>query len=417
MKIAWIAPNGGNYTLSSLKGTGGWISSLESALIENYNELELGIFFVHNLDHTISHNDRVTYVPIYTGKQGNFSKFIERLFNKEDYRENRIAKQIADEIHKFKPDIVHIWGCENYYAKAIKYLADIPCVVHIQGLATPYLNSYHTYGISENQLSSCDSFIDRCILKRGNKYDYKAFKHRVKNEQEVAKYVKNWIGRTQWDKDNSFCLAPSARYYHCEELMRDDFYKHYWSYHYKEKLVIQSSISNLWYKGIDIVLKTAKILTELGINYEWNIYGLTDNSKIVKFFARYYNINLTDVSIRWHGQVNGEKIMEGLLYSDVYVHPSYIENSSNAIAEAMCLGVPVIANFSGGTPSMLKNDSGILSQINDPASLACNILKMRDESTAKYYSSRARALATSRHNKKDVTAKLIYIYQDIIGGL
>ena len=40
-----------------------------------------------------------------------------------------------------------------------------------------------------------------------------------------------------------------------------------WQFHYKDKLIIHSSISNCWYKGVDVVLKTAQTLKSLGVTF------------------------------------------------------------------------------------------------------------------------------------------------------
>ena len=118
------------------------------------------------------------------------------------------------------------------------------------------------------------------------------------------------------------------------------------------------------------------------------------------------------MAIFWH--VDGKAIREGLLQSDVYVHPSYIENSSNAIAEAQMLGVPVIAQFVGGNPTMLKNDSGVLVAPNEPYILASKIMEMRKKKIAEGYSERALAVASERQNTEKTCSDLINIYKTII---
>lgn len=55
----------------------------------------------------------------------------------------------------------------------------------------------------------------------------------------------------------------------------------------------------------------------------------------------------------------------------MYVHPAYIDNSPNALCEAMLLGVPCIASYVGGIPSIIQNEvSGLLAPANEPYYLA-----------------------------------------------
>lgn len=413
MRVAWVAPNGGNFTLSSLKGTGGWISSMESSLLESNEDIELGVVFVHSEDLQPVKHDRVTYYPVYRPLENNIQKLYHRWFRDEEKYEDALVAQMVEYIEQFKPDIVHIWGCENFYVKVLKYI-NYPSVVHIQGFASSIVQHYLPNGVGVADISSQDNYIDRYIFKRGNLHDYKTLLRRVFNEREAARYITNWIGRTAWDKANAYCLAPNANYYHCDELMRKEFYEYQWHYHYNEKLVIQSSISNSWYKGIDIVLKTAQMLKSLGVDFEWNVYGVTEDSSVVRFFSRRYHIEPKSMNVNLLGYVDGATIMQGLLKSDVYVHPSYIENSSNAIAEAMILGVPVVAQYVGGNPTMLKDDSGVLVQPNDSSAMAYAILQMRNRDVAEYYSQNGRKSAISRHDRNKVVADLLTAYKSII---
>ncbi|MCH8476275.1 MAG: glycosyltransferase, partial [Opitutales bacterium] len=40
--------------------------------------------------------------------------------------------------------------------------------------------------------------------------------------------------------------------------------------------------------------------------------------------------------------------------------PSLIENSPNTLAEAMMMGVPVVAAYAGGVPSMARDEEEVL---------------------------------------------------------
>ena len=413
MKVAWIAPNGGNFTLNKLKGTGGWISSLETALLESIEDVELGIIFFHSEKLQPIVKDRVTYYPVYRPLDNNVQKLYHRWFRDEEKFEDNLVLQMAECVKQFNPDIVHIWGCENFYVKILRHI-NYPSVVHIQGLASSIIQHYMPSGIGETDIASLDNFVDKYILKRGALYDYKSFIRRVSVEQEMSKYVTNWIGRTEWDKASAYCLNPNAKYYHCDELMRKEFYEHQWEYHYDGKLIIQSSISNALYKGLGVVLRTAQTLKSLGVNFEWNVYGVTASSSTVRFFAKKYNIKPKDVNVRLLGYVNAATIVEGLLKSDVYVHPSLIENGCNAVQEAMCLGTPAISQCVGGVKTTLASDSGILVQPNDSSMMAYSILQMLNRDVAEGYSRRGREVAMLRHDKNRVVANLVFAYKSIL---
>ena len=418
MRVLWIAQNGGNYKKGIIKGTGGWIGALQGELVKRYPDMELGITF-ESSDYESIKEGNVTYFPVRTTDNNDFSKGVDRLFHSEKYRLNRLARGMKEVMDKYKPDIVHVWGIEVPSA-AIIPLIDRPFVVHIQGLLSLYIYIYLPPSFSKDDLRRASNYLNpinwlkRAVGKTAMG-SYKAFKRAAERELLYGKYVKNWIGRTDWDQTASQMLSPESRYFHCEELMRGDFNGARWHFHYDGDTVgIHSSLSGPWYKGIDVVLKTAEVMKRQGVKAEWNIYGVSRDSEVVRYFIRHLGISPENVGVRFHGHVDGKAIREGLLQSDVYVHPSYIENSSNAIAEAQMLGVPVIAQFVGGNPTMLKNDSGVLVAPNEPYILASKIMEMRKKNIAEGYSERALAVASERQNTEKTCSDLINIYKTII---
>ena len=332
-----------------------------------------------------------------------------------------MAHNIKEVIDQYSPDIVHFWGIEGKLSNAVP-LIDCPFVVHIQGILSLCQYAYLPYGFSINDLKCIDPWWSPATWKKilfgATQYQcYKSFIHNANNENEIAKYVKNWIGRTEWDCMASKMLSPNSNYYHCDELMRGSFSESKWEYHYDAKTVhIHSSIGTPWYKGIDVILKTAKILQEHNVNIEWNVYGLTANESIVRYISKRLKINPSDNGVFFRGRVDGQQICKGLLASDVFVHPSYIENSSNAIAEAMMLGVPAIAQHVGGNSTMLKEGSGVLVPAGAPYDLAYAIMSMRDKETAVSYSKKAMEVAYHRQDAKKILSDLINIYTKIINS-
>lgn len=413
MKILWVAAYGGNYNSIGLSGTGGWIAPLETALTKQFPNLELGITFTHPTDYKCLEKGNISYFPILKKKYNNVTKLFKRILGIEQREEERIVKQMAIVAKNYKPDIIHIWGCENFYARIINYV-DCPCVIHIQGLVSSIINVYCPPMVSIDDIAKSDGFINRRILFRGNLQRYRNFQQKVKSEKDIAKKCKYWIGRTEWDMQSVMSLNPKVMYCHCDELLREDFYSGKWKYHYDGKLTIQSNISANWYKGLDLILKTAKVLVDNNIKFQWNICGITANSEMVKMFENTIGIKSREVNVNYLGSHPAAYIKERLLSCDAYVHPSHIENSSNAIGEAMLLGVPVIAEFVGGNPTMLKNNSGIIVQPYDPYCLAYQITSITDKKKAEEISNNARLLARSRHNKENVVNDLVCAYKKIL---
>lgn len=62
--------------------------------------------------------------------------------------------------------------------------------------------------------------------------------------------------------------------------------------------------------------------------------------------------------------------VEILLRADVYVHPSYIDNSPNSLCKAQILGVPVISCNVGGISSLIEQKKWDFFPTNTPFELA-----------------------------------------------
>lgn len=222
------------------------------------------------------------------------------------------------------------------------------------------------------------------------------------------------MGRTEWDKNLVRLFNPSASYYHCEEALRDSFVNgnRFWKYVYNGNMVIVSVISNPWYKGVDLILKTAKILKVYAkVKFEWNVYGVSD----IRFFENKYGIKAKDVNVNIAGSVGKEKLVNALCEASCYVHPSYIDNSPNSLCEAQYLGVPVLATNVGGISSLVDDGkNGILFPANDPYTLAGHIITLNgNRELSENLSVAAHDLAVRRHDPETIGTTLYRIYKSI----
>lgn len=68
------------------------------------------------------------------------------------------------------------------------------------------------------------------------------------NAFKSCKYV---FGRTEWDKRVSKTMAPQAKYYHCQEIMREEFYENVWDKKRSADIILYSTLNDIPYKGVD----------------------------------------------------------------------------------------------------------------------------------------------------------------------
>ena len=75
------------------------------------------------------------------------------------------------------------------------------------------------------------------------------------------------------------------------------------------------------------------------------------------------------------GEIDGEKKLDAFRKSDIFVLPSYIENSPISIIEAMRAGLPVISTTVGAIPEIiLDNENGFIGAPGDTKKFTEKIL-------------------------------------------
>ena len=415
MKILWFTntpANAVNYLKDEIV-VGGWMSSLDSALQQKDNtELHIAFYYGKNINSFKYGNTH--YYPIKSSFQNKskIQKYLHQLFSSKVIYEEDIKKylRIIDEV---KPDIIHIHGTENPFGLIAKY-TNIPIVISLQGIITVYEHKYFS-GISAKYLNKGISLKEK-LLGKSYKHKYKNFQKFALREQEILNNADNIIGRTTWDKMVSKILAPNAKYFHNDELLRPEFYKKIWKLN-KGNTTIQlfSIISPAYYKGLENIFQTANLLKN-DINFEWSIAGLNENSLITRIVKQYTKLHPAKINVKFLGKQNARYIVNEMLRSDLYIHPSHIENSPNSVCEAMLLGIPIIANQAGGIPSLLENyNEGVLIQDGDPWYLAGTIKELWENyDKAVNFGKNARKRAIKRHNSEKIVNDLLNIYNQLV---
>lgn len=413
MKILWLTETPSKYKPEEYGYNGrGWISSLQS-LLENSAEIdELGVVFPHFKDSEKCSVNKTTYYPIKRDMPANIISWIISNWK------NRIEK--AEEINSldaiikdFNPDIIHVFGTESWLCHVVSKTQKT-CIVHLQGLLQPCFNAYNPVDISNYDLIKYN-WIDfaKGISLWHNKL---VFEKKSLREYNFFKQISFFMGRTSWDKNISKFLAPNSTYFHVDEVLRDKFYTApAWQYKEGEKIIITSTISDALYKGLDLIIKTARLLKKENIEFEWRIVGIQSNSQTALLLKRFFRIDYSNLNISLLGIKDTEQIITLLSESTFYIHSSYIDNSPNSLCEAQLLGVPVIATNVGGVSTLIEDgNTGFLVPANDPFLLASKITQLRNDAAfLATISIKARERAQKRHSKKNILNQLVNTYKSL----
>lgn len=417
MRVLWLSTTSGLYKREKSGYNGiGWISSVQSLMQED-GDLELALAF---LTSDIEDKENVLlgthYYPIYTPKQRVFDKLKTYYGGYRHIDENAYVKEILSVISDFKPDIIQLFGMENSMA-TILGKTNIPIVVHLQGLLAPYDNAF--FPVDFNKYSFIWPFTkNEWLIRNGYIFAKKSIHVRGCRERELFKKVEYVMGRTKWDYEVSQLLAPTSRYFHVDEVMRPCFYENSgkWRKKRHDKFIITSTISQTIYKGLDLILKAAFLMEhETNVDFEWHVVGVNSDSAYAHFFKRMVGMKTTKVVFL--GILTAEQLCDTLMDSDVYVHPSYIDNSPNSVCEAQLLGLPVVATYVGGVPSLIEhNKSGFLVPANAPYELAYCLKQLAENAQlAENIGHQASIIAQKRHNRNEIKKQLLSTYSQIIG--
>lgn len=414
MKILWFTGNRKKQQNTSYGG-GGWISSLTEELRKN-KDITLAKAFFYDYDDAPYYDNGIWEYPMYKKEKSKLKKIVHYWTknNQTETKENIGLMQKV--INDFKPDIIQVFGLESPFCPILNY-TKIPTIIYLQGIVNPISNAFYPNGINKYSFLFSRFSKREWIYRNGIAYLHKNMKLRAKIEIEILKKSTYLIGRTKFDHEISDFFAPNANYYHLNEMMKNVFYSStIWKKTSPKKYVIYTTISNVTYKGLDTILKTAQILINNDkTDFEWHIAGITPQSELVLFFEKILKIKSGSVNIIYDGIVPADKLVEKLRNADVFVHTSYIDNSPNSVCEAQLVGLPVVACYVGGVSDfVITGETGELIPANAPYELACILKKDMEKPYLYQYSEKARKIALERHDKKRIVDTLLNIYNSIL---
>jgi glycosyltransferase involved in cell wall biosynthesis len=344
--------------------------------------------------------------------QGNkISQFIKRIEHKEI--ETDILSSAQKAIDDFCPDIIQIFGTENTLGEILVSVNQL-VVIHFQGSLDIVARKWFS-GVSKFELAFLGS-LRNLVLFRGPYHEFFTFKKKALKETRIIQNCRFFIGRTDFDRQLLSLLSPSSKYFHCEEFIRPQFFLREWNRDFGNKLMFISILKGVTYKGLDVLFETSAALEKYtSLDFLFQICGIDKNEEIVRILKRKYKRVVDFSKFHFLGRIETASLVDRLCDSDIFIHPSYIENSSNSICEAMALGMPVIATNVGGTVSLLRDGvEGLLVQEGEPLSIAAAVQRMVQNSEyARSLARNARVRALERHNPEAIYNCLLGIYYDM----
>lgn len=408
MKVLWFCntPSLSESYLNDRTTGGGWIKSLEKGV---QLKVDLSVVFYHEVELAPFKYGETMYYPVKRFINGKISKIGRRIFNTLEPAEDIDA--FVKIINDVKPDLIHVHGTEFSFG-LIQKITNIPTVISMQGIITVYRYKFFPK-ITFLDVVRGARFKNLLFFRTAINTYFRFGKARDR-EIDIFKHTNNLIGRTAWDRRVSRVLAPQAKYFHNDEILRDSFYTAEWQCTPITQLNLLTINGPDIYKGIETLIFCAHLLDLNSVNFKWGVAGLSKDDEIVSIAAKSTGKPLSE-NVVFLGKLDENSLVSALLKTNIYVATSHIENSPNSLCEALLLGVPSIATHAGGTNSLMDDGKdGILIQDGDPYAMAGAIMELKDnKDLAITIGKNARIRGMARHNIDTITNGLLEIYKTV----
>jgi glycosyltransferase involved in cell wall biosynthesis len=170
-------------------------------------------------------------------------------------------------------------------------------------------------------------------------------------------------------------------------------------------------------KGYDVLLRAAKMLEDMGLEFHLTLAGAGWRGAQLKYLA--WRLGLGP-RVSFPGFIPYDRVSALFTASDVFVMPCVIHSSSdrdgipNVIMEALLHRLPVVATDVSGISEVIRDrDTGLLVPQKDAVALAVAIKAMvGDRKAALEMAERGRALVFRQFNTEENHRKILELFND-----
>lgn len=386
MRIAWLAPYPTSLFARQLRippksqHPAPWLQMLSSKLAE-----------IQGIDlHIITFTNEIDYYKSVELNNINFHFLPTEIYPKRVV--TRFTKDVSNAkkiLSKLNPDVVHAHGTEDAYAlSGLAYTSN--CIVSIQGIMI------------------------ECLKARGFQFDLtNIFWYLTSITEKIAICKgKFFITRTNFDKSFVMAHQANARISEIWEMIRPEFFSADKSRKSTNVLFFVGSLSN--FKGVRDLLNAFSLLKNEFSDLALKIVGSGNRKNTIKYQNLVRELSI-DESIEWLGFLNASQIAKLYANGGIFVAPSWMENSSNSVCEAMLAGIPVVATDVGGLKTIINSKStGILVPPKNPHALAEGIaILLKNENLRQTIANNAQKVARKRHDPLTILQKTSNLYSEV----
>lgn len=320
-------------------------------------------------------------------------------------------------VHLFAPDVVHVHGSEFFYG----LVAQDPSIrsrvaISLQGLVGACSAWPAFFGnLPPWQVLQLHR-LPELAIGRGLLPTYFGFRRNARREREILSLTGHVLGRTAWDRAHAQAINPGVRYHHVGELLRVPFWSQRWDIGRCRRQSIIFTNAGHPRKGVEVLLDAFQIVRR---SFPDAILRVAGGISSRSGYGRHMRRTLGGLSgVELLGSLDASQMVRILCDTHLFVSPSFIDNSPNALCEAQLVGMPVVATYVGGVPSLVEEGrTGLFAPAGDPAPFAQRIMQiLSNDELAQRLGAQAREVAQLRHAPDAVVEQLLSAYRTIANG-
>ena len=334
-------------------------------------------------------------------------------------------QRAADEI---KPDLIHVWGTENYWGLlTARGILPGPALLEIQGIKYACAKVFYG-GLSLAKCIRCIGPLEvlrpRCSLFFGKR----RFERWERFENEMILKHKYISTQSDWVRAHISQVNPGCDVLKTGIALRKEFLDaHPWrlveDHGSTGPYIFASSSGPMAYKGLHAAMRAIAILKKkhprIVLNIAGDIMGVgIRRSGYARWLQRETRRLQITESVCWLGPLSADEIIRELHRSSAVVVPSFVETYSLALAEAMVVGVPAVVSYSGAMPELARDgESALFFPPGDESACAWQLDRiLGDDGLAERLSQNARSIGLLRNDSHSVLKRQIEIYDEVLRG-
>ena len=170
-------------------------------------------------------------------------------------------------------------------------------------------------------------------------------------------------------------------------------------------------------KNILGVIKAFALIAQNFPDSNLRIAGAADSASYLQACEKEIKAHDLKDNVQILGNISIEDVQSELAKANCLAMPSFQENVPLTIAEAMAVGVPVVAAKVGGIPEMIEHEkTGLLIDPYDTKNICEAITRiLSDKSIAESIGRNAREVAVKRFAASVVADKTLQVYREVLG--